>query len=339
MSARNNQINVAYSLIDRMAGAIDTDRKNRLAYYKTMYKFYQTARDEEGRKLFILTKDERDWTEAQIGLLKSDMDTAKKTIDYLKSLMIDPRSADLMEKAGIKLTDSIDEINVKLADATYQEDIIGTIDKMALKGYKYLPSESQWSIKPKEELIRVYDSRGKQMVFWSAELAKKKETAKGLFIDSATGKSYDFGTVAGLKQFKADYPEYTYEDINAYMDANLKLDTKTREGLLKAAGYAPAAEMERKWDDERIKDIIKRYLKPGNIAIKEMIKSGFQRNKDFTEADKARALELTDQMIPDEMDEWLKRVREQPDKYYVKEDAVWEKVAWWRDKKVYSFPK
>jgi len=179
MATRNQQINVAYSLIDRMANAIEADRKNRLTYYETMYKFYQTTRDEEGKKLFELTKEERDWTEAQIKLIKDDMDTAKGTVDYVKSLMLTPKTADLIEKAGIKLTDSIEEINVKLADATYQEDIIGTIDKMALQGYKYLPLESQWRIKPEEELIRIYDSRGKEMVFWR-EKGIEKGIKKGI---------------------------------------------------------------------------------------------------------------------------------------------------------------
>jgi len=92
-------------------------------------------------------------------------------------------------------------------------------------------------------------------------LVKEKEEGEGgfigtkaLFQDLTTGKKYDLGTITGLKEFKADHPEYTYEDMNAWMDTNLKLDAKTREGLLKRAGYMPLEEEEKeeeevKWED------------------------------------------------------------------------------------------
>jgi len=70
----------------------------------------------------------------------------------------------------------------------------------------------------------------------------EKRTKEGegvaVFKDTNTGKIYDLGTVAGLKEFKADHPEYTYEDMDAWMDANVKgLDAATRRNLLEKAGF------------------------------------------------------------------------------------------------------
>ena len=59
---------------------------------------------------------------------------------------------------------------------------------------------------------------------------------------SETGKSYDFGTVEGLNAFKKDYPDYSYEEMNAWMDVNVKtLDAATRKSLLEKSDFKKAS--------------------------------------------------------------------------------------------------
>jgi len=241
MAARNKQISVGEELIDRMMDAIQKDRQDRLNYYEALYNFYQKARDEEGNKLLRLTKDEKEFLDLQTSLIREDMDRAYETADYIKRLMMNPKTADILERAGVKLTDSVEEINKKLANDAYRQEIIEAGNRMAEAGWIEIP-ESQLSNKPANEVIALRDSRGNVHYYWREGGLEEEKESEAVFEDPTTGKVYDFGTVTGLKEFKKDHPGYTYEDMNAWMDANLKLDAKTREGLLKRAGYTPLEE-------------------------------------------------------------------------------------------------
>jgi len=321
MAARNQQINMAYSLIDRMANTIEADRKNRVAYYEGVYKFYQTARDEEGKKVFELTKEERDWTEAQIKLVKDDMDTAKGTVDYLKSLMLDSQTANLIEKAGIKLTDSLEEINVKLADATYQEDIISTIDNMALKGYKYLPLESQWRIKPEEELIKIYDSRKKEMVFWGEKkeepITKKPEE---LYPETVGIEANTAGVQALANK------GWNFGDIFIWLTEMKRLAIGTAERLLQNAGIFSAADKASASGD--LMESIEKYkINWAAIGDEAGTREEFaQKAKEyFPEFSEQEILNYVYQNVTDE---WLAENRKQKEKTEFEEAGGYIRWPW-----------
>jgi len=83
----------------------------------------------------------------------------------------------------------------------------------------------------------------KRIYIGKAETTTKAPTISGTtaFEDTTTGKTYDLGTVEGLKEFKKDHPNYTYEDLDAWMDKNVKgLDATTRRDLLERAGFEKA---------------------------------------------------------------------------------------------------
>ena len=121
MSARNGQIAQAYNMIDRSVAATTADRLDQLSYYKTLYNFYENQKDSEGQKLVTLNSKESKFLDAQINLLESDMSQTQATANYLKEMMINPDTANLMAQAGVTLNDSIQTINEKMAKYTQQQ--------------------------------------------------------------------------------------------------------------------------------------------------------------------------------------------------------------------------
>ena len=169
MSARSGQISAAETLIDRSITAITADRTDQLAYYTTLYNFYENTKNDEGKKLITLESDKKDFLKSQIALIENDLKASQENVNYIKNLMIEPKTADAMEQAGVKLTDSIPEISKKLADYDYKQDRIKRIQDITEKGYHYLPTSAQQVGKPVNELFRIKDSRGNEMVFWKKE--------------------------------------------------------------------------------------------------------------------------------------------------------------------------
>lgn len=139
MTARNGQISTAENMIDRSVAAITADRKDELEYYKTIYNFYESEKDTEGKKVLALDKDQADYIKAQIGLLEHDVTKAEENADNIKKLMQDPDTAMFMAKAGVTLNDTPDEVNAKMAAQAGRDEIKKMKNDMALKGYTFLP--------------------------------------------------------------------------------------------------------------------------------------------------------------------------------------------------------
>ena len=77
----------------------------------------------------------------------------------------------------------------------------------------------------------------------------------------ASGTEYDFGKVEGLNKYLADNPEYTYADMNAFLDKNVKgMDASTRKGLLDSSDFGKAS-TERKYDAGFYKKEIRKQLR------------------------------------------------------------------------------
>ena len=76
---------------------------------------------------------------------------------------------------------------------------------------------------------------------------KKGITAPGqaVFVDDS-GTQYDLGTTEGLNQFKKANPDYTYADMNAFLDQNVKgLDASTRKQLLEGSDFKVETRMDK----------------------------------------------------------------------------------------------
>lgn len=169
MSARNGQIAQAYSMIDRSVNAINADRQDQLKYYDALYKFYDTQKDEEGKKLITLTKDQKDYMNAQISLIENDMKRSQDYADNIKKAMSDPDKALAYASAGVTLNDSPEAINYKLAQYAYSKEISDTSNKMAEKGYSYLaPGQTAPT---NSEVVTTTDTQGEQRQWYKAKEA------------------------------------------------------------------------------------------------------------------------------------------------------------------------
>ncbi len=139
MSARSGQIAEAYRMIDRSTDAITADRQDRLAYFETLYNFYEGKKDSEEGKLIDLKKDEKEYVAEQVSLLKGDLENAEKTVAHIKSLMVDPESARFMADAGVTLNDTVEQVNQKLAEQGRREEAEALKNELIAKGYTYVP--------------------------------------------------------------------------------------------------------------------------------------------------------------------------------------------------------
>lgn len=115
ISARNGQIGQAERMIDRSVAAINADRNDQLSYYSSLMNFYENAKDEKGKKLVSLEKDEEGYIKAQISLIEKDVKRAQDYADAIKEAILDPRVALSYGEAGVSLSDSPEQIQTKLA--------------------------------------------------------------------------------------------------------------------------------------------------------------------------------------------------------------------------------
>lgn len=225
MDARNGQISQGYNMIDRSVEAINSDRKDRLNYYSTLYDFYQNQKDEEGKKLFQLDQKEEQYIKKQIGLLESDMERSQATADYIKELMINPDSAKFMADAGVTLNDSVETIQKKMAT---QADIVER-KKQAEETKKELFEagiSTAFAIR-NGELVRTADG-------WSFKDPEEFQKMTGMTIEEAQAKGmiteYNADLIASRAQVQAL--------MEKYFDAGIKPGDSLDVAVQKAMGSA-----------------------------------------------------------------------------------------------------
>lgn len=194
MTARNNQINQAYTMIDRTTAAITADKNDQLAYYNAILSFYDSAKTTEGTKLISLNNDEKTYINAKIANLESTVSNIEKTSEAIKAALINPTTALLYAKAGITLNDSIEEINSKLAKQTYASEVINTANTMSLNGYTQHAAGA--SIPFGYESTTIYDSQGVGTT-WIKEISKDSDGNIGKTV-TVDKKVYQYNPNTGL---------------------------------------------------------------------------------------------------------------------------------------------
>lgn len=163
MAARNNQITMAGYLIDRSMNAIASDKNDQLQYYNTLLNFYDGQKKDERATLADLTAQERKFVDAQIGLLQNDLSRAQTSADYIKGLMINPDTANILQASGVTLNDSVEQIQAKFAQYSYREEVRTLSNNAAQNGFKYLaPGQTP---PPGYDTITITDSRGQTYTY------------------------------------------------------------------------------------------------------------------------------------------------------------------------------
>lgn len=207
INARNGQIAQAFTMIDRSVNAINADRKDQLAYYDTVLSLYN-------RDIISLDTESKDIAEKQIALLTNDLDRANETVDYVKKLMINPETAQLVGEAGVTLNDSVEQINVKLGNAQYNREVRDMSNEMAKSGYTAVVDPTSV---PANQLITVADSKGNKQYFRKQVSETSADTVQ-TFIDSLTEKidtsGSEISTLWGGDKAKSKGPQFTPQAQN-----------------------------------------------------------------------------------------------------------------------------
>lgn len=150
INARNGQIGQAYTMIDRSVAAISADRQDQISYYETVLNLNR-------QDMISLDEDSKRIAGEQLNLAKNDLSRAQATTDYVKELLINPATAGLLGEAGVRLTDSVEQINSKLKEAEYNREVREMTNEVTLGGGSAVLNPSSV---PADQLRSFTDSRG-----------------------------------------------------------------------------------------------------------------------------------------------------------------------------------
>lgn len=163
INLRNNQISTAFTMIDRTANAIQSDRTDKLNYFNSLLSWYSDQKSDIQSLLKTSLGYKKDIVNAQIALIENDMATAQESVNAVKQLMIE--SPEAVQGAGITLNDSLETISAKLAKYNYNNEIIGMKNDMVKDGYTYITDPSQLAGLSESQITRITDSKGVQRIY------------------------------------------------------------------------------------------------------------------------------------------------------------------------------
>lgn len=176
VNLQNTYLANAYYSIDRTIANITADRQDRLSYYNTILSL-------ANRDIIELTNESRRIAQEQTNLLKYDLENAQKTVDMVKTLMVDPGSALLMAQAGVSLNDSIETINAKMAQAQFANEVREMANAFTSQGAVAVVDPSSV---PKDQLRSFTDSRGQVHYY---KMPKEKTTVTGTASERAASNA------------------------------------------------------------------------------------------------------------------------------------------------------
>lgn len=133
LSARDGQIAQAHNIINQARGAVEAQWNDQKEYYTKLLEY-------NDEKIISLDEQSQEIAKKQLGLVENDLKQIEETTNYLKEQMIDPKNAQFMADAGVKLTDSIQVINQKMAQQARVIEIREQSNKLAEKGYTQVPA-------------------------------------------------------------------------------------------------------------------------------------------------------------------------------------------------------
>lgn len=149
----DGQLNSAERMIDSTIADITADRKDQLAYYNTLLRLNEN-------ETIKLEAKETKFLDAQIAVIEDDLANAEAKADYIKSLLVDPATADMMARYNITINDTPEEVNRKMADGTYKDNVREQHIKMREDGWEWVPTPDLLANIPANEIVKITDSRG-----------------------------------------------------------------------------------------------------------------------------------------------------------------------------------
>ena len=131
-SAIDGNISQSYTAINQAQEAVAQQWRDTQNYYGTILEL-------SNQNLLKLDKEEKEIAEREMSMAEADYTRSLETSEYIKSLMIDPESAQFIADAGVKLNDSIEVINDKMAKQARIKEVNDVKNEMIADGYEYVP--------------------------------------------------------------------------------------------------------------------------------------------------------------------------------------------------------
>lgn len=133
LTARDGQILQAHNIINQAANTVKANWNEQLQYYNTLLEY-------NNKGIISLEKEQKELAEKQVGLVEYDLGRVDKTVDYLQKLMVDPDTAQFIADAGVKLTDTVEEVNAKMSAQAKIKEVADFKKELLLKGYEFSPT-------------------------------------------------------------------------------------------------------------------------------------------------------------------------------------------------------
>ena len=131
MAALDGNISMAHNIMNQAKNSVAADWNDKVNYYNTLLAL---NRDD----MLKLDNESKEYAQRQLALIENDMTKLDSAIEYIRNLMIDPQTAQFIAEAGVKMTDTIEEINEKLATYALAKEREDIKNKLALSGYDYV---------------------------------------------------------------------------------------------------------------------------------------------------------------------------------------------------------
>ena len=226
-SALDGNISQAQSIINQAQQAVAQRWVDTQNYYGTLLEL-------SNNKLLNLDKEEKEIAENEIALAQNDYNRSLETSEYIKSLMVDRESAQFMADAGVKLNDSIEEINAKMAEQARTEEINSVKNEMATDGYEYIPfPTSYYGLTP----ITV---GGKTLYFKKKDASETGSKNNSLYKLTPTQRTRLLG--AGLTLNEIDELHNTVQVYGIESVVNAITDETQKQVISDIYGYTPSSE-------------------------------------------------------------------------------------------------
>jgi hypothetical protein len=189
MAAYNGQIGQAYTMIDRSVAAINADRTDQMNYYQTILSLNNQSQ-------LDLNDQAKTLAQQKLTQLQSDAADAQKTADTIKQAMLDPATAQAYAQAGVTLTDTPEQINQKLSDYGYSQELATTNNQMAAKGYStLLPGQTAPA---GAQVVTIQDSRGNERQYY--QLPSSSTSGLDALMGTPAGDTSTASAVSGNGQ-------------------------------------------------------------------------------------------------------------------------------------------
>lgn len=202
LAARNNQIGVAQNQLQSSLSAISSIANDQINYYKSVIDFYQQQKSDNAAQISSLSKDQKSYIDAQISQLEQTVANTQNTAALISKAMLDPSTALTYAKAGVSLTDSVYQINYKLAVQGYAQELSDSSNKMASAGYSSTPIAG---VQP----VMTTDSQGNQKAWYKEAttggftIGNTRFDAQGNVVATAPAKTSMPTPVTGGYKFTA----------------------------------------------------------------------------------------------------------------------------------------